>query len=176
MNLTKDVINLNNKQFKYPDTAAYDYVINAFAAKGISYKDIAQIAYQMQSVFIDNLDIKEVEKDTIDVLHKREVLNNAMVGLELDRLASADQLSQPLESIIQNDSGVFGVDEGLALNIANIYGTIGVTNYGYIDRDKVGIIKQLDEDKDEAVSNTFIDDLIGAIASAVSAKVAHRYN
>lgn len=167
---------MNNKQFKYPDTAAFEYVTNALAAKGVTYKDIAAIAYQMQSNFIDDLDIKEVQKDTISVLHKREVLNNAMVGLELDRLATEGQLSEPLEAIIRNDAGVFGVDEGLALSIANIYGTIGVTNYGYIDRDKVGIIKKLDEDKNEHVSNTFIDDLIGAIASAVSAKIAHRYS
>lgn len=59
-----------------------------------------------------------------------------MVGLELDRLATQGLIKEPLESIIMNDSGVFGVDEGIALNIANIYGTIGITNYGYIDREK----------------------------------------
>ncbi|GAY73539.1 low temperature requirement C protein [Lentilactobacillus kosonis] len=108
-------------------------------------------------------------------MHKREVLNNAMVGLELDRLASQGLLKEPLESIVMNDSGVFGVDEGIALNIANIYGTIGVTNYGYIDRDKTGKIKALDEGKDD-ISNTFIDDIVGAIVSAVSAKTAHEHN
>lgn len=85
--------------------------------------------------------MEDVKKDTIDVLHKREVLNNAMVGLELDRLATEHKIKEPLESIIMNDSGVFGVDEGIALNIANIYGTIGITNYGYIDREKTGITK-----------------------------------
>ncbi len=40
-----------------------------------------------------------------------------------------------------NDSGVFGVDEGIALNIANIYGTIGITNYGFVDREKTGVTK-----------------------------------
>ena len=33
--------------------------------------------------------------------------------------------------------GVFGVDETLALQIANIYGTIGATNFGYFDRVKI---------------------------------------
>ncbi len=65
-----------------------------------------------------------------------------MVGLELDRLATQGLLKEPLESIIMNDSGVFGVDEGIALNIANIYGTIGITNYGYVDRDKSGVVKK----------------------------------
>ncbi|MDN6435497.1 MAG: phosphatidylglycerophosphatase A, partial [Lentilactobacillus parabuchneri] len=35
--------------------------------------------------------------------------------------------------------------------------------------------KKLDEAKD-GTSNTFIDDIVGAIASAVSAKIAHRNN
>ncbi len=94
------------------------------------------MAYNLQKKFVPDIQMDEVKKDTIDVLHKREVLNNAMVGLELDRLATEGKIKEPLESIIMNDSGVFGVDEGIALNIANIYGTIGITNYGYVDREK----------------------------------------
>ncbi len=124
---------MNNKNFKFPDTAAYEFVINALKDRGVTYEDIAEMAYNLQKKFVPNIQMDEVKKDTIDVLHKREVLNNAMVGLELDRLATQGLIKEPLESIIMNDSGVFGVDEGIALNIANIYGTIGITNYGYID-------------------------------------------
>ncbi len=123
---------MNNKNFKFPDTAAYEFVINALKDRGVTYEDIAEMAYNLQKKFVPNIQMDEVKKDTIDVLHKREVLNNAMVGLELDRLATQGLIKEPLESIIMNDSGVFGVDEGIALNIANIYGTIGITNYGYI--------------------------------------------
>ncbi|MFD1125723.1 phosphatidylglycerophosphatase A [Lentilactobacillus raoultii] len=166
---------MNNKNFKFPDTKAYNFVIKALKERGITPDDISQMAINLQKPFIPNLTMEEVRKDTTNVLHKREVLNNAMVGLELDRLASEGQLQEPLESIIMNDSGVFGVDEGIALNIANIYGTIGITNYGYIDRDKTGVIKKLDEAKN-GTSYTFIDDIVGAIASAVSARIAHRNN
>lgn len=166
---------MNNKNFKFPDTAAYEFVIQAFKDRGVTYEDIAEMAYNLQKKFVPNIQMDEVKKDTIDVLHKREVLNNAMVGLELDRLATEGKIKEPLESIIMNDSGVFGVDEGIALNIANIYGTIGITNYGFVDREKTGVTKKLDEAKD-GTSNTFIDDIVGAIASAVSAKIAHRNN
>ncbi|GEP24990.1 MAG: phosphatidylglycerophosphatase A [Lentilactobacillus diolivorans] len=166
---------MNNKNFKFPDTAAYNFVISALEERGVTPEDISKLAFKMQQQFIPDITMDEARKATTDVLHKREVLNNAMVGLELDRLATQGLLKEPLESIIMNDSGVFGVDEGIALNIANIYGTIGVTNYGYIDRDKSGIVKQLDEAKD-GTSNTFIDDIVGAIASAVSAKIAHQNN
>ncbi|GAF35654.1 phosphatidylglycerophosphatase A [Lentilactobacillus farraginis] len=166
---------MNNKQFKFPDTKAYNFVIEALKERGITPDDISRMAIDLQKPFIPNLSMEEVRKDTTNVLHKREVLNNAMVGLELDRLATEGLLKEPLESIIMNDSGVFGVDEGIALNIANIYGTIGITNYGYIDRDKTGVVKKLDESKN-GKSNTFVDDIVGAIASAVSARIAHRNN
>ncbi|AVK61335.1 phosphatidylglycerophosphatase A [Lactobacillus sp. CBA3605] len=163
-----------NKAFKYPDKAAYEFVIKALAAKGITYKEIAQITFNLQIKYVPELTIAECETEAQEVLHKRELLNNAMVALELDRLATEGQLKEPLQSIVANDAGVFGVDEGLALNMANIYGTIGVTNYGYVDKVKEGVIKQLDTDK-SGVVNTFIDDLVGAIAAAVAAKIAHKY-
>lgn len=166
---------MNNKDFKFPDTKAYEFVIETLRKRGVVPDDISKMAMELQKNYIPNLSLDEVRKDTNDVLHKREVLNNAMVGLEMDRLATQGLLKEPLESIIMNDSGVFGVDEGIALNIANIYGTIGITNYGYVDKDKSGIVRKLDEAKD-GQSNTFIDDIVGAIASAVSAKIAHRNN
>ncbi|HAT55156.1 MAG TPA: phosphatidylglycerophosphatase A [Lactobacillus sp.] len=165
---------MNNASFKYPDQAAYELVTAQLAAKNITYKDIAVITKELQKQYLPDVPLSEFEAETQDVLHKREVMNNVMVALELDRLATAHELKEPLESIICNDAGVFGVDEGLALNIANIYGTIGVTNYGYVDKVKEGIIKRLDEEKGDEV-NTFIDDIIGAIAAAVAAKMAHKY-
>ena len=106
-------------------------------------------------------------------MHKRELLNNAMVMLELDRLTEENKVAQPLREIIENDSGVFGVDETLALQIANIYGTIGATNFGYFDRVKSGIIQKFDTSPEHV--NTFIDDLLAAIVAATCGKIAHKY-
>lgn len=160
--------------FKYPDKAAYEFVIHALAAKDITPLEIAKITYRLQSKYVPDLTVAECEQEIHEVLHKRELLNNAMVALELDRLATEGQLNEPLQSIIASDAGIFGVDEGLALNMANIYGTIGVTNYGYVDKVKEGVIKKLDTDK-SGVVNTFIDDLVGSIAAAAAAKIAHKY-
>ncbi|MGV0167823.1 phosphatidylglycerophosphatase A family protein [Furfurilactobacillus sp. WILCCON 0119] len=165
---------MNNASFKYPDQAAFDLMTAQLAAKNVTYKDIAAITKDLQKPYLPDVPLSEFEAETIDVLHKREVMNNVMVALELDRLATAGDLQEPLQSIIRNDAGVFGVDEGLALNIANMYGTIGVTNYGYVDKVKEGVIRRLDEQKDGQV-NTFIDDMVGALAAAVAAKVAHKY-
>ena len=106
-------------------------------------------------------------------MHKRELLNSAMVALELDRLTEEGKVDEPLAGIIRNDAGVFGVDETLALQIANIYGTIGTTNFGYFDRVKSGIIAKFDHDKVHV--NTFVDDILAAIVAAVCGKIAHQY-
>ena len=55
-----------------------------------------------------------------------------------------------------------------------MYGTIGLTNFGYLDKKKIGIIKELDEKKKVERVTTFADDLVAAIAAAASARIAHQ--
>ena len=75
---------------------------------------------------------------------KREVQNAILTGLELDELAEKGLLSEPLSSMLLSDYGLYGVDEVLALAIVNVYGSIGFTNFGYVDKTKPGIIGKLD--------------------------------
>lgn len=173
--LKEGMMSLNNKNFKYPDTAAYKFMMSYFESKSIHVEDIADITYAMQLKYEPELTRPEAVDAVIDVLHKREVMNNAMVGIALDQLATTNQLPEPLQSIVENDSGVFGVDELLAEGgISGIYGKIASTNFGYLDREKRGILKELDTVKDEGV-NTFLDDIIAAVAAAAGAKIAHKY-
>ncbi|MCH3921736.1 MULTISPECIES: phosphatidylglycerophosphatase A family protein [Limosilactobacillus] len=164
---------MNNPQFKYPDTKAYEFVVNRLQERGVQLSDLVDIIYQSQKAFEPTLTVERCQEYLTDALHKRELLNNAMVMLELDRLTEAGQVAEPLSSIIKNDVGVFGVDETLALQIANIYGTIGTTNFGYFDRVKKGIIARYDTADNHV--NTFIDDLLAAIVAAVCGKIAHQY-
>ena len=55
----------------------------------------------------------------------------------------------------------------------NVYGTIGLTNFGYLDKEKIGIIKDLDEEKGTQC-NTFLDDLVAGIAAAAASRIAHK--
>jgi len=80
-------------------------------------------------------------------------------------------IKEPLLSIIRNDLGVFAVDEVLGVSISQLYGLIGVSSFGMVDKVKTGVIKDLDTD--DTRINTFVDDLVGAIASAAAAKVTH---
>lgn len=164
---------MNNREFKYPDTKAFNFVVDRLKKRGVELDDLVEIIYNSQKEFEPALTVDRCQEYLIDALHKRELLNNAMVMLELDRLTEEGKVAEPLSSIIKNDVGVFGVDETLALQIANIYGTIGTTNFGYFDRVKKGIIAKYDRDSQHV--NTFIDDLLAAIVAAVCGKIAHQY-
>lgn len=158
---------------KYPDTLAYRSVIESLNKRGVSVEDIAKITFDNQKKYIKGLTMGMAISSVDRVMHKREVMNNAMVAFALDDMANNNALPQPLNTIVREDMGVFGTDELLAVGISFLSGTIGITNFGYIDKIKQGIVKDLDTRKNEVT--TFSDDIVGAIASEAGARLAHKY-
>src|SRR5690625_7687210 len=98
------------------------------------------------------------------VLTKREVQHAVLTGIELDILAEKNQLSEPLLNIIKRDEGLYGIDEVIAYSIVKVYGSLGITSSGYIDKQKPGILKELSDLSTRKV-NTFIDDIAAAVAA-----------
>lgn len=141
--------------------------------RGVATQDIADLVYYLQRNYHENLKIEDCLANVERVLSKREVQNAIVTGIQLDKLAEKGLLEEPLLSIIKTDEGLYGVDETLALSIVNVYGSIGFTNYGYIDKQKPGILNHLN-DKSTGECNTFLDDIVGAIAAAASSRLAHR--
>src|SRR5699024_6335408 len=86
----------------------------------------------------------------------------------LDIFAEREKMMEPLQDIVHRDEGLYGIDEVLAFAIVNIYGSIGFTNYGYVDKVKPGILERLNDPSTGEV-HTFLDDLVGAIAAAAAA-------
>lgn len=37
---------MNNPKFKYPDTKAYDFVVDRLAKRGVTQSDLAKIVYE----------------------------------------------------------------------------------------------------------------------------------
>ena len=108
------------------------------------------------------------------VLSKREVCHAILTGIALDEMAEKNLLEDPLLTIVKNDEGLYGIDEIIPLSIVNIYGSIGLTNFGYLDKEKLGIIKDLDENKNPKTEvNTFMDDIVAALAAAAASRLAH---
>ena len=108
--------------------------------RGVSVVDIANLVMHLQKKYLPDLTLEECVDSVNSVLTKREVHNAILTGIQLDILAEEDKLLQPLQEIVTEDEGLYGIDEILALSIVNVYGSIGFTNYGYIDKVKPGIL------------------------------------
>ncbi len=141
--------------------------------RGVTIEEIAELVYELQSNYHSALTIQACIDNIDRVLSKREVQNAIITGIQLDKLTEKKMLDEPLQSILARDEGLYGIDEIIALSIVNVYGSIGFTNYGYVDKVKPGIIKKLN-DKSSSYCHTFLDDIVGAIAAAASSRLAHR--
>ncbi|MFU2204857.1 phosphatidylglycerophosphatase A family protein [Streptococcus hyovaginalis] len=150
----------------------HDKACQLLTERGVSIDDIADLVLHLQTPYIPHLTMEEAVESVHSVLRKREVQNAIITGVELDRLAEEKQLSQPLNDILTSDEGLYGIDEILGLAIVNLYGSIGFTNYGYLDKVKPGVIKKLDS-KIGSQCHTFLDDIISAIAAAAASRIAH---
>ncbi len=142
--------------------------------RGVQIDDIAKLVYFLQVKYHPNLQMEDCVENIDRVLAKREVQNAILTGIQLDILAEKKQLLQPLQSIIERDESLYGIDEILALGIVNVYGSIGLTNFGYVDKEKPGILEKLN-DKNSGHCHTFLDDIVGAIAAAASSRLAHSH-
>ncbi|WP_233254378.1 phosphatidylglycerophosphatase A family protein [Salipaludibacillus keqinensis] len=140
--------------------------------RGVALEDIADLVYTLQSGYYPKLTKEECLDNVNRVLSKREVHNAILTGIQIDRLAEEGKLASPLQEIIDRDEGLYGIDEIIALSIVNVYGSIGFTNYGYIDKVKPGILKKLNNKNYGC--HTFLDDIVGAIAAAASSRLAHK--
>lgn len=142
--------------------------------RGVTVEDIADLVYFLQIKYHPELTMDICLENVEAVLKKREVQNAIITGIELDRLAEKGVLSEPLLGLIRRDEGLYGIDEIIAFSIVNVYGSIGFTNYGYIDKQKPGILEKLNDKRSEEC-HTFLDDIVGAIAAAASSRLAHRF-
>jgi phosphatidylglycerophosphatase A len=155
----------------------YQITIDTLEKRGVKLEDIAEITFDLQKKYIPNLTLEYCLDHVKKVCKKREVQHAVITGIELDVLAEKGLLSEPLSSILLNDYGLYGIDEIMALSIVNVYGSIGFTNFGYVDKVKPGIIGVLDkEGKKPDRCNTFLDDIVGAMAAAAASSIAHRFS
>ncbi|MFD0716470.1 phosphatidylglycerophosphatase A [Paenibacillus sp. GCM10027626] len=140
--------------------------------RGVSINDVAEIVYSLQVPYNADLTMMECTDSVRTVLAKREVQYVLFTGIALDELAERGELPQPLQAIMEADESLYGVDETLALGITNVYGMIGLTSFGYLDKVKPGIIRKLNE-KGKHI-HVFLDDLVAGLAAAASARIAHQ--
>ncbi|MBO2943975.1 phosphatidylglycerophosphatase A [Paenibacillus sp. F411] len=141
--------------------------------RGVTMEEIAELVMFLQKKYYPDLTMQECIENVESVLAKREIQNAVLTGIQLDILAEQGQLMSPLQEMLSNDESLYGVDEVLAFSIVNVYGSIGFTNYGYVDKLKPGVLQRLNDKSDHTI-HTFLDDIVGAVAAAASSRIAHR--
>ena len=146
---------MHNKEVRIHSEDVTKATLDALARRNVKVEDIADIVFEMQNPYNEGLTMEHCIQSVERVLCKREVQHAILVGIELDEFAEKKMLSEPLQSIIEHDEGLFGVDETIALGSVFTYGSIAVTTFGHLDKKKTGIIERLDTKQGNV--NTFIN-------------------
>lgn len=156
-----------------PASELHETALKRLKDRGVTLEEIAELVYDLQKPYLKDISMDLCLDNVRAVIRKREVQNAILTGIELDVLTEQGKLSSPLQEIIKEDEGLYGIDEILALSIVNVYGSIGFTNYGYLDKLKPKVIGRLDDHTDTEHTHTFLDDIVGAIAAAAASRLAH---
>lgn len=165
------------KKLVYTRSEMFELNKKILLKRGVTIESIAEISYKQQSRYSDDVS-KELCVESVEkILSLRDVFHHVQLACEIDRLAEEKKFQGPIQDIIYEDLGLFGIDETMGLDVSGLYGTIGQTNFGDIDVNKHGIVKRLnDAGKEEGICHTFLDDIVGAIAAAASTRVAQVLN
>lgn len=151
-----------------------DKCLSLLRQRGVELGDIIDIVFDLQRPYIQDLTREEIEEDILQILDKREVYHSLITGIAIDVAVENKSFGDDdICQAIRNDYGLYGVDEVLAYGICNLYGSIALTNFGYVDKLKPGVIGRVNDDKSRC--NTFLDDIIGAIAASAASKIAHTH-
>lgn len=149
-----------------------DHVKTLLIERGVTIESMGEIVHKLQKPYNPTLTLEYCCEIVDGVLEKTEVQNAIMLGIEIDKLHERGLIDDPyLNHMISTDEGCFGLDETIGVNPANCYGTIAFTNFGYLDKEKIGIIKKLDNSKEQ--TNVFLDDLVCGICACACGKIAH---
>lgn len=159
--------------YQYNMEELKETAIASLNRRGVTLDDIVEIIMFLQKDYYKGLTTEICMENLLAVLSKREIIHAVLTGIALDEIAEKKLLPSPLQEIIENDEPLYGIDEILPLSIVNVYGSIGLTNFGYLDKEKIGIIKKLDIEKHTISVNTFLDDLVAALAAAAASRIAH---
>ncbi|MDF9824224.1 phosphatidylglycerophosphatase A [Breznakia sp. PF5-3] len=153
----------------------YEKCIALLKERGVEIEDIVDCVFYLQRGHIDDTDAASISETVKKVIDKREVQHAIITGICLDKMSEQRMLvDKDLEDILNRDESLYGIDEVLAYGICNLYGSIALTNFGYIDKAKYGIIKELNDHMDNHnACHTFLDDIVGAIAASAASRIAH---
>ena len=152
--------------------------IKTLQERTVSVEEIAEIAFRQQSKWTDDVSMADCVDSVEKILSLRDVFHLVQLGAEIDRLTDEKLFKGPIQDVLAQDLGMFGIDELFGLELAGMYGTIGKTNFGDIDVNKPLVVDRLNGagKEEHGMCHTFLDDIVGAIAAAASTRVAQMTN
>ncbi|UJF32044.1 phosphatidylglycerophosphatase A family protein [Paenibacillus hexagrammi] len=158
------------------DNVKEDYTkknLDLLLSRGVQLEDMVDILDQLQRPYNPDMERSLCEEHILAVLRKQQTFHAIQMGVKIDTAVENKEFSEQYNHIVGRDEGLFGVDESIATAVPLMYGTIALTNFGYLDKEKIGIIKELDSDHGEGKCNTFIDDIVCGIVAAACGRLAH---
>jgi len=147
-------------------------MLDLLRSRGADPDALAGLVLKLQRPYIPDLTLDEARAHLHAVLAKREVEYAVITGVILDRMAEEGRLDEPLGSIVREDPTLYGVDKGLALSIVNAYGSIGMSNFGYLVHERPDFFADFSTRPGRV--HTFLDDLMAGLVAAACARIAHR--
>ena len=140
--------------------------------RGVTMKDMTRLVFDLQRPYNPSLQMEDCQEHVEGVLRKQQTYHAIHLCVTIDAGVENNEFGDQFQAIVGNDEGLYGVDESVNTSISKMYGMIAITNFGYLDKAKPGIIGELDSVHD-GKCNTFIDDTVCAIVSAACARLAH---
>ena len=159
----QDVSKMEFIRWRFDEITSYEAILES----------LSDIVYEGQKPFNPTLS-RDICRESVDaVLAKREIQHALGTAINLDVLCENNQLLGPIQHAVWEDRGTFGMDE-VFISVAQIYGSIGVSNAYALDRMKPGIIREVDQlGKTSEFCHTFLDDMLCVIAGAAMGRIAH---
>ena len=102
--------------------------------RGASLESIAELTYNLQEKYYENIEMEECLKMVNEVISKRECTHAILTAIALDEIAEKGLINKEICDLITEDNKLYGMDEILALGITNLFGSIALTNFGYLDK------------------------------------------
>lgn len=149
-----------------------DRNIRLLSDRGVELGDMTCLVYDLQKPYNATLTMDECERHIYGVLRKQQTYHTIQLCVLIDTGVENHEFGEQFHEIVKNDEGLYGLDETVNVSVSKMYGMIAITNFGYLDKAKPGVIGALDSVK-EGQCNTYMDDTVCAIVSAACARLAH---
>jgi phosphatidylglycerophosphatase A len=149
--------------------------LDLLATRGVEMIHMSSLVLELQKPYNPHLTLEECEEHVRGVLRKQQTYHTIHLCVTIDHGVEKKEFGDQFQAIVGADEGLYGIDETVNTSVSKMYGMIAITNFGYLDKSKPGIIGELDSHQEDGTCNTFIDDTVCAIVSAACARLAHNH-